>query len=348
MKKATIEITLVFLLFVAAPALGQFYSVIDLGTLGGNRSAAYGINDSGQVVDQSKAEDGFWRGFIWENGMIKNLEVGGRKGSYAYDINSRGQVVGFMSTRGGAAGHNRAFVWENGKAVLPKGIGEGTVARAINNAGDIVGSSWTSKGFDLSLESRIHAVLWREDQVVDLGATGDNSIANGINDKNQIVGRFDPSLDPNSDTVVFSRAVLWENGKAVVLPAISNNAAEALAINNEGQIVGYCQDESGSGHAILWQGKKMIDLGTLGGESSIASNINQIGQIVGESYYAKGVYKKHAFIYENGKMTDLNDLIDKNSGWELSAAYDINSKGQIIGNGINPAGQQRGFLLTPK
>ncbi len=47
-------------------------------------------------------------------------------------------------------------------------------------------------------------------------------------------------------------------------------------------------------------------------------------------------------------MTDLNELIPKDSGWEVTGSYDINNKGQIVGKAINPAGQEHAFLLTPK
>lgn len=46
-------------------------------------------------------------------------------------------------------------------------------------------------------------------------------------------------------------------------------------------------------------------------------------------------------------MSDLNSLIDSACGWELRAATAINDVGQIVGFGINPAGQTVAFLLTP-
>jgi probable HAF family extracellular repeat protein len=55
---------------------------------------------------------------------------------------------------------------------------------------------------------------------------------------------------------------------------------------------------------------------------------------------------RHAFLWQNGRMIGLNNLIPTNSGWELEDAYNINNKGQIVGQGIHN-GKYRSFLLTP-
>ena len=54
----------------------------------------------------------------------------------------------------------------------------------------------------------------------------------------------------------------------------------------------------------------------------------------------------HAFIYKNGVMTDLNNLIDAESGWSLAFAIDINENGQIVGAG-NYNGALHAYLLMP-
>ncbi len=90
----------------------------------------------------------------------------------------------------------------------------------------------------------------------------------------------------------------------------------------------------------------MLNLGALDGyEFSQAVGINDSGQVVGECQPNSGVF--HAFLYSGGTMEDLNGLIPQSSDWTLEWAYAINDNGQIVGWGINPAGQQKAYLLTP-
>jgi probable HAF family extracellular repeat protein len=76
-----------------------------------------------------------------------------------------------------------------------------------------------------------------------------------------------------------------------------------------------------------------------------ASDINNKGQVVGGS-------GGKAFIWQDGKMTDLNKLIPPDSGWLLVTATGINDAGQIVGVGtykdsIKYKDNIRGFMLTP-
>ena len=42
------------------------YEIIDLGTLGGDYSYAYGINDSGQIVGWASTSSGYGHAFLYE------------------------------------------------------------------------------------------------------------------------------------------------------------------------------------------------------------------------------------------------------------------------------------------
>ncbi len=79
-----------------------------------------------------------------------------------------------------------------------------------------------------------------------------------------------------------------------------------------------------------------------------ASVINNAGEIVGES-------NSLAFLYDNGKMYNLNKLLNI-PGVALTSAYAINNAGQILATGFSsslsdsPArydGPQYAFLLNP-
>ena len=69
----------------------------------------------------------------------------------------------------------------------------------------------------------------------------------------------------------------------------------------------------------------ITDLGTLGGNLSSALGLNNRGQIVGHSNIA-GNSVVHAFLYEDGVMTDLGISSDINS-W----AWAINDSGVVSG-----------------
>ena len=90
----------------------------------------------------------------------------------------------------------------------------------------------------------------------------------------------------------------------------------------------------------------MTDLGILPGASnSRAEGINSSGQIVGASLISN--VGDRAFLYSNGAMPSLNDLIGPNPKWNIFAANDINDKGWIVGSGVAANGEQHAILLTP-
>ena len=133
------------------------------------------------------------------------------------------------------------------------------------------------------------------------------------------------------------------------------NGGYATAINNQNYIVGTSGNNTYTNeyaHAFLYDGATVTDLGTLnGGLTSAAMDINELNQVVGSSWLSPvltSLYepeKYHAFIWENGQMTDLNSLIPANSGWILTSATAINDNGDIVGTALL-GGQVHGFLLT--
>jgi probable HAF family extracellular repeat protein/T5SS/PEP-CTERM-associated repeat protein len=332
------------------------YTVTDLGALAGDFSQAWDINDKGQVVGQTQVNiatpEGLpYHAFIWERGVMTDVGTLGGYMSIAWGINNAGQVVGWSHTASGgdddaagpahaaqATAGNGAFLWQNGvMQPLASLGGTNRTARAVNDSGQVVGVADNRDVTDPENPREwARAVRWASG-VLDLGTLGGNkSAAHDINNVGQIVGTASIAGDR-------MHAFLWQNGTMQDLGTLVGDYSEALAINNAGQVVGISSAASGW-HAFLWDGA-MHSLGTLGGLESRATDINEHGQVVGESIIGDQ-RRYHAFLWENGQMKDLNELVPAASGWVLVSAEAINNHGQIVGWG-SISGQTHAFLLTP-
>ena len=88
------------------------YTLVSLGTLGGETSKALAINERGEIVGDSSRPDGSTHGFVWRNGKMADLGVlAGGDFSSAQDINDRGEIVGVSGIDGGP---RSAVIWRNG------------------------------------------------------------------------------------------------------------------------------------------------------------------------------------------------------------------------------------------
>jgi probable HAF family extracellular repeat protein len=297
------------------------YTITDLGTLGGNGSAARAINNMGQIVGAADvAGNAVSHAFLYNNGTMTDLgALSGGTWSAADDINDAGEVVGQATING----TNRAFLYSGGTMTHLNMY----FAHAINASGQVVGLGYEG------------ACLYDSGTVTNLGTLPgylDASEAFGINDSGQIVGTS-TSWDPfGEQAFLYGGGTMTELGPLLQYEWSTCNWARD--INNSGQVVGH----SGF-RAFIYSDGVTLDLGTLPGVSdSLAYAINNDGLVVGG---ANG--DGAAFLYRDGKMTNLNSLIDPTSGWVLNLAMDINDLGQIVGTGVNPDGHDRAFLLTP-
>jgi probable HAF family extracellular repeat protein len=99
--------------------------------------------------------------------------------------------------------------------------------------------------------------------------------------------------------------------------------------------------------AFMWSNGDRTYLGSLGGTESVALDINEVGEIVGSaslSSYDNSI--KHAYLYKDSIMMDLNPLVNDLGDWTLTSANGINDLGQIVDEG-NLNGANHAFLLTP-
>jgi probable HAF family extracellular repeat protein len=182
-------------------------------------------------------------------------------------VNNNGQVVGVSYQ--GAVRH--AFIWQNGVMTDLGHLGSGSysIARAINQAGRVVGQSW-----DASFNLR--GFLWQNGAMQALKPLPGDAIsaANDINDADEVVGS---SLSLSG----VNTAVMWENGAIHALPSAPvPGDAEAKAINNHGQIIGTVAGTWPDLKAVLWSGDEAFVLGTIGA-FTVPADINDLGQVIG-------------------------------------------------------------------
>jgi probable HAF family extracellular repeat protein len=209
-----------------------------LGTLGGDNSIPYDINENGQVVGESWTVPGVHspsittlHAFSWTagGGMI---DIGSLGGGYAIAnaVNDSGQIVGYSTTATSSTLH--AFSWTQAGGMRDLGPG---IAWDVNNAGQVVG--YTSSG------ASIHAFSWTAGGgLVDLGP----GAAREVNDAGQVVGY----TGSGASTHAFS----WTaSGGLVDLGTLGGASSNARAVNELGWVVGTSQTADGVKHAVIWK-----------------------------------------------------------------------------------------------
>lgn len=132
--------------------------------------------------------------------------------------------------------------------------------------------------------------------------------------------------------------------RVIDLGLVEGNDNMVHAINNSGSLVGAAANPQSGVQAFVSNGRR-FPLGTLGGAFSVAHGINNSGHIVGGSL-TEANKAFHAFLFTEGSMYDLNQLLVDAPHWELLQAVGINDQGQIVGVGLLD-GQDHGFLLNP-
>jgi probable HAF family extracellular repeat protein len=281
--------------------------------LGGAESAASDINEAGQIVGHSLLSSGLHHAFIWtpgatdgtsSNPQMKDLGtlLGTGGESYAYAINSSGQIAGWAQVPEGF----HAFIYSASKITdignllnsLPY-----SYAYGINDAGHVAGTAYDANystptaffydgksmkdlgnlgggagsalalngadqvvGYSSTKDSVDHAFLFAAGKMTDLGTLGGHySYANAINNQNVIVGgSFTDAADSVYHAFISSNGVMTDLNNQLDSSGQGWTLSEAKAINDSGQIVGLGTIHSATHMFLLTPGFRLASIEVFG------------------------------------------------------------------------------------
>ena len=355
--------------------------------LHGSTSLAFGINSVGRVGGQAQRRDGTFHAFLTGIGSTlidlgtlggPNSAAGGPNIMDALAIQSDTRTPDPLGEDFCAFGTHlvcRAGIWEHG-VMTPLATlgGNNAAALSINNRGQLAGISETATR-DATCATpaqpgqvlRYNAVVWgpAKGEIHSLPPLAGDTVgfALGINDFGQAVGSSGGCANtPGFPFPVGPHAVLWQNGVPRDLGSLSPGGSRlnvAAGINNLGMVVGG-SEVAGANHTFLWTsatgmqdlGLLETDLGNVPGSGFGA--INNHGQVVGVSCVNDPLcdttnphFLSRAYLWQNGKMVDLNSLVVGGEPLYLVFATQINDAGEIIGFGVSHDGELHAFSATP-
>jgi probable HAF family extracellular repeat protein len=305
---------------------------------------------------------------------ITDLGSLGGNYTYAYAINSSGQIAGSATPASGI----KAYRYSGGTMTDLGGLGGYSYGYGINDSGVVVGNAYTT-----GPNSGVRAVIYSGGSVVDFtgvpstgmaisnsgmvtgsslngaylysggtmhylgdlkSSSGTTAIGYALNESGTVVGRsqYNGALGP----FIRNHAFVSSGGVMTDLGTFGGTDSEAHAINESGTVVGFALTTGNTSQlAFKYSGGVMTALGELKpGAGSSALGINDAGVIVGSSGVTGGL---HAVVWNGTTAVDLNNQLSPTvTGWTLQYAYGINNSGQIVGYG-SYNGVVRSFLLTP-
>jgi len=319
-------------------------------------SAGYGtrLDGTGASFDQAT---------LWlPNGRVFPLQAPAGAQSHAVWVNDFGQASGWIAPDSiddgcsfGINFQSQAVMWQFG---VPRSLGTlgGTNSSAafINDRGQVTGNSQTSDVPDsITGCPPFDPFVWQNGKMTDInpgnfgGAQGD---INFLSNAGHAVG-----FGTLTGELSF-HAFMWKGGTLTDLSttgSLGGGVDIAFNVSERGHTVGISTTPAGTVLAVLWRDGTFTSLSSLtaeGDDNSEPFRINSRDQVVGASL-SSATGAEHAFIWENGQMTDLNALIPAGAGLLLLSANWIDDDGVIAALAAVTAGPdtgtERAVLLFP-
>jgi probable HAF family extracellular repeat protein len=255
---------------------------------GGAISAAFAINQLGQVAGESQFDNGggIRHAALWSNGSVIDVGTLPAYGPYgiARGINSATQVVGYASPSLGSS-LTRAFIWDSANGIRDLNLAIGTEALSINDSGQITGRTPYTTG------RRDAFILQPDGTLQHLGTLGGTtSSGNFINAAGHVAGTTGVDFNSNrSHAFLYDGTAMRDLGTLGPTATVSD-VSIGLGVNNHDEVVGwsYLLLPSGGVYQVpfIYRNGQMQNLealvdGSLAGYRLLSANaINDAGQIV--------------------------------------------------------------------
>lgn len=219
----------------------------------------YAVASDGRAVGEAAVDAGKTarRAVIWDNQEIAELKgAPGGGASAARDINTRGQIVGWIGTEDGSDRRAVMFGFDQDPTELGALGGSLSEAIAINEQGVVVGNATTS---DDRVELRgdgIAAFSWADGTMNALPALDNQawSTAADVNSFGLVAGTVGLATPATASAATI--AVIWAPDSVLDLnqtvePVAGLTLSAAVGVNELGQVLCAAIDAAGASHAVL-------------------------------------------------------------------------------------------------
>jgi len=309
------------------------YRVINLAP--GLTASPIKLNARGQVSFSMQAPNGGAIGYFFNGRSTQDIASLGGNYTLANDLNNLGQIVGTSDL---ARGVPHAFVWsaESGMRDLRSANTGNAYGFAINNRGVATGFVFGVSGggaFRWSAASGLE----------DLGAlaAGAGSGGSELNDAGLITGTSGNGANQR-------HAFAWtrSGGMVDISPSAGIQDALPVAVAPQGEVGGAYLPAFGypnypNYQPFLWSRTAgLISLPTAGAIAGGVSAMTADLRIVGTLTRADDTQR--AVFWRRGAPARVLGTL----GGRFSRGIDINSKGQIVGDADNKAGNRRAYVWT--
>jgi len=331
--------------------------------IAGESSEAIGINAAGQIVGYSTSAGIDHAFFVWADGTsLDLLAPSAAHGSFTFQplgLSEDGRVFGNATDPNSS--ESQVWYWKSPETAPPPmdaslrladigspGSYASTTFDGMNALGQIVGEYYAPSG-----ERR--TFFWDPalPTSVDVGAASQFSFVrpgDRFNDLGQVLGRnYEPDTSKMS-------SFLWQGGVNFPPPPIGGTfiplqdlggalGAEALGINNLGDVVGVAESEN-SYFAVRWFDAAQEPVPLAVGSPAFATRIDDAGTVY-------GLYASSLLAFQNGNVTAFAyrdgarfDLTVAGAVASYPALY--TTRGQVLGVWLTAGGAARVFVATPR